>query len=522
MLKSCEFSSQQEAAVIELTQWMESFAVHQKPWLILGKGPTFSEFKNVDASEYNTLSLNHVVRQTKVDVAHMIDADVAEDCADELYNNCQYLVMPWHPHVKNDPTSKTLADFVAEIPVLKKLDEENRLVWYNLSSAKPKDNSPTIQAKFFSAEAALNILGQAGVKKVRSLGVDGGRGYSGAFADLETKTMLANGHGSFDNQTAEINAISKKWGIDYAPLSEPMRVFVGTDESQMVATRVLEYSIRKFATRPVTVHPMLNLPIPKPKHHKNRGRTGFSFARFVIPELCGYRGRGLYTDADMQVFSDLAELWDIPFNEQRILCTNQPETPKAWQKPGQHFHPGRQMSVMLLDCERLDWKIDEIIKGMDDEKYTYQDLLFEMCIVPENEIADRIPPEWNCLEWWEKDVSKLTHYTVVPTQPWKNDENPNRHIWEEDYRAAVAAGAVDAKEVLAGIRAGHLKESLKDAFSQEAWQAAEAAMPEPVEEPKAQVAPPAPVGLGRMKQLVGKAIRNPGKAINRILGRRAA
>ena len=30
------------------------------------------------------------------------------------------------------------------------------------------------------------------------------------------------------------------------------------------------------------------------------------------------------------------------------------------------------MSVLLLDCDRLDWKIDEIVRGLDEERYNYQ------------------------------------------------------------------------------------------------------------------------------------------------------
>ena len=64
--------------------------------------------------------------------------------------------------------------------------------------------------------------------------------------------------------------------MDYGPLTEPIRVYVGTDDTQMVAVQVLEYSIRRFATRPVEVIPMLNLPVPMPKDPANRPRTGFS------------------------------------------------------------------------------------------------------------------------------------------------------------------------------------------------------------------------------------------------------
>jgi hypothetical protein len=76
------------------------------------------------------------------------------------------------------------------------------------------------------------------------------------------------------------------------------------------------------------------------------------------------------------------------------------------------------------------------------------------------------------LEWFEAGKSKLTHYTVVPTQPWKNDKNELRGVWEAGYREAVAAGAVPINEVLDGIQAGYLKTSLLDAFPAEAATAA--------------------------------------------------
>lgn len=448
--------------MLELTQWKRTLSLPDRPWLMLGKGPSFSMRKDFDLTQYNLLSLNHVVRAQHVDVAHIIDIDVVEACADELLQNCRYLVMPRRPHVHCDPGPKLLEDYFEELPVLRQLAAENRLVWYNLSSSAPVGDSPVIGARWFSAEAALNILALVGAKQIRSLGIDGGRGYSAEFADLERHTMLANGHETFNQQFDEMDAACQRHGINYAPLVEPMRVFVGTDESQRVASRVLEYSIRKHTPGPVNFHPMFHLPIPTPKDPANRPRTGFSFFRFAIPKLCGYRGRALYVDADMQVFSDLAELWRIPFGKHKVMCTNQPETPSAWQGKNAFFHPGRQMSVMLLDCSRLDWDPDKIIADMDAGKYGYRDLMFEMCVVRPDEISDDIPPEWNCLEWHDPQRTKLLHYTVVPTQPWKNDENPLGPVWMQCYREAVEAGIVVPAEVRQGIAAGHLKASLAD------------------------------------------------------------
>ncbi|MEX2120866.1 MAG: glycosyltransferase [Pirellulales bacterium] len=497
--------------MLELVEWGRSNGLAAKPWLILGKGPSFSYYKQVDLSGYHLLSLNHAVRQLPVTAAHIIDIDVVADCGRALVENCRWLIMPRRPHVHFDPGPKRLEDYFDELPVLRELDAQNRLVWYNLSSSKPYGDSPVIRARFFSTEAALNLLGTVGVRQVRSLGVDGGRGYGGEFKDLEGKTMLANGHDTFNSQFDEIDAIVRAHGIDYAPLMEPLRVFVGTDESQRVATRVLEHSIRKHSSRPVSFQPMFDLSVPTPKEKANRPRTGFSFYRFAIPKLCGYRGRALYVDADMQVFSDLAELWEVPFGSQKVLCTNQPAAPEAWKEKGSFFHAGRQMSVMLLDCSRLDWSVDEVVRGLDEKRYDYRRLMFDLCLVEPDEIADRIPPEWNCLEWYEAGKTKLLHYTVVPAQPWKNDDNPLCPIWMAEFREALAAGAIPPEEVQHGLASGFLKPSLARELSAAAIPAGPATsrLAGPV---------PAPHGGGWSSRL-GRAAGKPWRLLKRSLER---
>ena len=237
--------------------------------------------------------------------------------------------------------------------------------------------------------------------------------------------------------------------------AETMHVFAGTDESQYVATKVLEYSLQKHASGPVVLHPMTADGIPMPKDKENRPRTGFSFCRFTIPERMGFRGRGLYVDADMLVFSDVAELWRIPFGEQKVLCTYQPEPPPAW-RDNKFFHRGRQFSVMLLDCDRLPWRISEIVRGLDEKKYTYPQLMFELCLVKPHEIEDRIPQGWNHLERYEPGETRLIHYTVVPTQPWKHRTNPHGPMWDRYLAEAIEAGAVTGRDLEIGVEKGHL------------------------------------------------------------------
>jgi hypothetical protein len=206
---------------------------------------------------------------------------------------------------------------------------------------------------------------------------------------------------------------------------------------------------------------MRDLPVPLPRDRRNRPQTGFSFYRFLIPKLCEYQGRALYLDADMLVFADLAELWAIPFKKSTVLCTHQSEAPAHWKNTS-FLRLGRQFSVMLLDCPRLDWDIDKIVRGLDEGRYTYSQLMSGLCVVPPDEIADAIPPDWNRLESFEEGKTRLLHYTVVSTQPWRSTENPLRSVWMAAYRDALRAGAVDPVEVLRGIEYGFLHPSLAE------------------------------------------------------------
>jgi hypothetical protein len=445
-------------AIIELNDWIKANPGAQKPWMMLGKGPTFSQVAQTDLTQYNTISLNHAVREVSVDLAHVIDIDVIEDLGDVLLKNCKFLIMPRHPHVSARPCPHlSLSDWVKAIPVLGQLKEQGRLVTYDLALGK-EEHEQHIPLIYFSSEAALGILGKLGAKTVRSLGVDGGRSYSEEFQDIEKKALLSNGQPTFDLQFRRLNAIAKKYGIDYKAMVEPMLVFVGAAPESVLAANVLAYTIHKFATRPVRVVPMHNLNLPVAKDPKNRARTGFSFTRFVIPELANYSARALYVDSDMQVFTDISELWDIEFGDQKVLCTSQPVFEKWKDNPG--FHPGRQYSVMLLDTPRLPWKIQEIVKGLDDGKFTYEDLLFECCLVKPEEIEDRIPSEWNNLEHYEEGKTKLLHYTMVNTQPWTCAENPLGHIWEAALKEALETGWVTAAELEDNLEKGYLRQSL--------------------------------------------------------------
>jgi hypothetical protein len=424
-----------------------------------------------DLSKYNTLGLNHVCREQPVTVAHSIDLEVIDACGDALLDSAKYLVMPWRPHVRVDgPLARalmqtmqagqeTIGELAQRHPLLRQLAAENRLLYYNLCTADDRfGNSPVVRVRYFSAEAALNLLVEAGVRTVRSLGVDGGNVYSGEFDDLREQTLLANGRTSFDRQFAEFARTIMTSGVDYAPLhiDSPIRVYVATTEAQMLSVRILEYSIRKHASMTVQVLPMhlSGATIPTPRETHNRPRTPFSFQRFLVPELAGYRGRAIYLDSDMQVFNDIRHLWSLEFKGGDVLAAREPE--ETGRKP--------QFSVMVLNCDTLRWSLPDIVDKLDSGSLTYEQLMVDMKVA--NRIRADISPCWNSLEQFEPGRTALVHYTDMNTQPWVSTANPLGYLWMRDLFEAIDCGFLTRDYVVDQISRGYVRPSLVDQIDQ--------------------------------------------------------
>ena len=427
--------------------------LERKPWLILGKGPTFSKRGAFDLSAYALLALNDAAREIPVDVAHAIDIQVVERSGEAIAKNARVLAMPWHPHVDFNAGAMTLEQHAQRYPVLQKLAAEGRLLWYNLSTASyHRSGAPVISARYFSAEAALNLLVEAGVRLVRSLGVDGGATYSPAFQDLNDRSLLSNRRSSFDIQFQEIARTIQRTGVDFAPLDieGPIRVYVATTEAQMLAVKVLEYSIRKHASMTVRVFPLhlAGIEIPLPEEQKNWPRTPFSFQRYLIPRLADGEGRAIYLDSDMQVFRDIRYLWTLPLNGADLLAVG--DTADTGRRP--------QFSVMVLDCEALDWDIGRFVEDLNCGRLSYEQLVYEMAVA--KRISATIPATWNSLETYREGETALLHYTDMDTQPWVYADHRYGYLWVRDLIEAVDNGFVSLEGVRTHAANGWVRPSL--------------------------------------------------------------
>lgn len=237
-------------------------------------------------------------------------------------------------------------------------------------------------------------------------------------------------------------------------MSGPVTVYLGTQVEQSLAADVLTYSIGRHTQQPVQVKPLYEavatagIEIPVPKNPRLRPRTPFTFQRFAIPALCGYRGRALYLDSDMLVFRDIRTLWQQPFEGAQLLSV--PEPPGSQRPP--------QYSVMLLNCEQLPWAVTELVAALEAGKWTYTQLVLEMAAVPLK--AATLPLGWNDLERYDPARTALLHYTDMPRQPWLSIDNPLAYLWCDMLLEAIAEGAISLAAVEDSVNRNWVRPSL--------------------------------------------------------------
>lgn len=79
-----------------------------------------------------------------------------------------------------------------------------------------------------------------------------------------------------------------------------IRVFLGYDTREAVAYHVCQQSILEHTTEDVAFYPV--------RGERRDGSNAFTYARFLVPYLCGFVGTAIFLDGDMLVRGDIAEL----------------------------------------------------------------------------------------------------------------------------------------------------------------------------------------------------------------------
>lgn len=414
-------------------EWFRRQHHPERPWLILGKGPSFGLRSRFDLTGFDLLSLNHAVREQRVRLAHMIDLDVVDACGEVLLEQAGHVVLPWYPHVHNVPGSQSLAELVPSHPLLRRLADADRLLWYDLSTAARRHGpGPVVQATYFSAEAAVGLLALAGARRVRSLGVDGGVGYSADFEDLTRETLLANGQPGFDLQFQGIARTILATGVDFAPLDlpAPMTAMVLSGEATSLPDKVLEYSIRKHASMSVRLH-TIRSPADIEMALEGVRETSSS-------EVSATGARAIVLRSGALVLDDLRKLWARPRGREML------EVPRA-PSDGAGLDTPAVIVATATDAQRLGAAaLGELDTGRP----------------PPLPLVESLPPSWTRRDRFEPGDTSLLLYSAPGLEPWISRAHPFAHLWIATLLDAVQEGFVSLDLIRTETRLGHVRPSL--------------------------------------------------------------
>tara|TARA_B100001093_G_scaffold518642_1_gene604243 strand:- start:2895 stop:4454 length:1560 start_codon:yes stop_codon:yes gene_type:complete len=420
-------------------------------WLVLGKGPSLDQINQYNLSDYRIVSLNDsLIVNKNVTLGHFIDLDAFERCSKEIaLRNDIYIIMPWYPHVDSKPGVKTLDDLVKTNSILNHLAREKRLLWYDLMTSDIRTGEfPIINAVYFSVEAVFDIFSKVGIKYIKSLGIDGGIGYSALFHNINKNSHLVNKQASFDNQFSKLAEIIFKSGISHVQLNHdcPIKIYIGCTRKELLPAEVLKYSIEKNSHISVDIKFLFqsDINIPEVTRKENQARTPFSFQRFIIPEICNYSGKAIYLDADMLVFKNIIDLWENDFNDANILLCKDED----YRKP--------QLSVMMLDCSNLKWNIKDIVSELNNNTLTYNQLMHDFTIA---KYDMKINKSWNTIDKFDNKTS-LLHYTDMTKQPWLSTTNHLGYKWMEVLLDAIDDNYISIDFIQNEIEQGHVRPSL--------------------------------------------------------------
>jgi len=227
-------------------------------------------------------------------------------------------------------------------------------------------------------------------------------------------------------------------------VTEPIQVYIGTEPNQWLATEVLRCSIERRTKTPFFFKELKPISLDL---HANMF-TGFSFFRWCIPDLCHYKGRALYLDADMVVLCDIEELFHLPNEGKPVLARKKEEK--------ESFHT----SVMPMDCARLThWKPQEWVRQVNQDPNLYLKIMQAAEGAPNHVDMAPLPDRYNDLEHYQPD-SKIIHYTNVATQPWKKEGHPLAEVFLRELRLSIEDDEIPLEIIQREIAAGHVRASL--------------------------------------------------------------
>lgn len=203
---------------------------------------------------------------------------------------------------------------------------------------------------------------------------------------------------------------------------QPLKIFIGYDHRQPVAFNVLQYSLFKRASKPVSINPLVLPTLPM----KRQGLTPFTYSRFLVPWLCDYQGWALFLDIDFLALGDVAELFALTDNQYAAMVSKNPKK-FEWA------------SLILFNCGH---EANKILTPdyVDDPERCKQPHTLDW-LAPE--LVGALPSHWNHLVGYDapRDDAKLIHYTQGMPIYEETKGSEYGDAWKAEHKAANSAAS---------------------------------------------------------------------------------
>jgi len=223
-------------------------------------------------------------------------------------------------------------------------------------------------------------------------------------------------------------------------------IFIGYDTRETVAYHVCTNSIISKASSPVSIVPLaLGLLKDYNETHTDSSNQ-FTYTRFLVPQLTGYKGWAIFIDGDMVVRDDIVNLWNLRDETKAVQVVKHNYKTKASKKylgsKNEDYPRKNWSSVILWNCEHpanysLTTEFVQSSTGAELHRFTWLT----------DELIGHLPIEWNWLvdEFGENPSAKLLHYTLGTPCFDEFKNTPMSEYWHNELLLATYCQQINTK-----------------------------------------------------------------------------
>lgn len=227
--------------------------------------------------------------------------------------------------------------------------------------------------------------------------------------------------------------------------NQPLKIFIGFDHRQAVSYNVLQFSIFRRSSKPVTISPLVLPSLPMTRS----GLTPFTFSRFLVPWLNDYQGWAMFLDTDYLCLADIAEIFAMTDDRYAAMVSK-------------NVKKFEWASMIMFNCAHTANRI-LTPEYVEDPK---------QCRAPHtldwlsDDLVGDLPREWNHLVGYDppRADAKLVHYTQgMPvfeetagseyTEQWKKEHAKSNQTlgWQDLMARSVHAGRTNDGRIVAKL-----------------------------------------------------------------------